>query len=417
MNSPRLPLLAVLLACSTSSLLQAQTIHLRDRGGVVQADRILMGNEGVRVIDDTSSEPALDPGAEPIDSSADSPVDSGVPAEDSSPNPAEPLGSSTGRLIPWDQVRLIDGIEDPVLAADWARWQPVADDLWRARSRLQRGDRARSEPLFERHFDRIIADPAGSELALIVAEGLLRSRLRSGAIEALLPAALETVRLRRAGFSTDRYQDLPAVLDEEFWLVPRLAPIPTRTDLDGSSMRRLLERWIDDPDPVVAGIARAYAMMHDAPDSFIENDLLQSATEPGASLLVSAVLTGSSDPDRRAIARERLDSLLAAGGSLETWREWFIGVSELREESGSLDSALIKLLSIPAVHLHRDPALAIRAISISADALEHADRADEAEVLRRELDRLDFEVAPALMPEDLATDIPSSGVVPEEETR
>ena len=413
MNSLRLLVPTMLLACSTSSMLHAQSIHLRDRGGVIQADRISMGNDGVRVIEDTPPVPVPDPEAEPTDS----PVDSSVPTEESSPDPTGPLGTSTGRLIPWDQVRLIDDIEDPVLAADWARWQPIANDLWRARTRLQRGDRALSEPLFERHFERLIADPAGSELALIVAEGLLRSRLRSGAIEALLPAALETARLRRAGFSTDRYQDLPPVLDEQFWLVPRLAPIPTRTDLDGSSMRDSLKRWIDDPDPVVAGLARAYAMMHDAPDSFIENDLLQSATEPGASLLLSAVLTGSSDPDRRAIARDRLRSLLAAGGPLEPWRAWFIGVSELHEQSASLDSALIKLLSIPAVHLHRDPALAIRAISVSADALEHAERVDEAKVLRRELERLDFDVDPALMPDDIATDIPSSGVVPEEETR
>ena len=66
MNSLRLLVPTMLLACSTSSMLHAQSIHLRDRGGVIQADRISMGNDGVRVIEDTPPVPVPDPESQEI---------------------------------------------------------------------------------------------------------------------------------------------------------------------------------------------------------------------------------------------------------------------------------------------------------------------------------------------------------------
>ncbi|MEC8818165.1 MAG: hypothetical protein VXX30_03685, partial [Planctomycetota bacterium] len=220
----------------------AETILLRDRLGTIEARLVGFEPGGARILVDAPS-PA-------------------VPLEDDPAATGPEPPSAVARVVPWDRIRGIEGIEDPVLESQWeTRWRAVSEDLWRARSRLQRGDRALAEPLFARHFDLVTSDPEGSELALVVAEGLLRSRLRSGEVESLVPAALETVRLRRAGFETDRYRALPPVIDERLWLVPRLAPVPTRVDLDPTSMRSMVRRWSEDPDEVVSGLARAYARM------------------------------------------------------------------------------------------------------------------------------------------------------------
>ncbi|OUU92478.1 MAG: hypothetical protein CBC35_07135 [Planctomycetes bacterium TMED75] len=413
-------LLSVVLGCPGAL---AETIYLRDQLGSLEVDHIAFETGGVRLINhDLISDPDQlpDESDDSLVPDPDEPAPSGEDSPSGSSPEAEMPAPVRGRLLAWDQVRSIEGIEDPVLAAEWARWQPVATDLWRARSRLQRGDRTLSAPLFERHFGLFASDLNGSEMGLIVAEGLLRSRLRSGAIEALLPAALETVRLRRAGFSTDRYQEMPPVLDEQLWLVPRLAPIPTQGNLDSKSMRSLLDRWLGSPDPVVAEIARAYARMHDPPDFLAEGIPAKSTNLSGAALLSAAIATGASDPQQRSVARDRFQSLLrtrSAGTPLDSWRGWFMGVSGILDQDSSLDVALLELLSIPALHLHDDPALSVRAIEVCADALEKNGRIDEAAVLRQEIERLDFKVDPALLPVVLGTDTSSSDVSSEEDPR
>ena len=399
------------LACTT---LHAETIHLRDQLDSVVADRIDFEPGGVRVIDEVAPSEPLGPAEGEVVSPGD---DS---SSDSIPEVPESESMSRGRLIPWDQVRSIDGMQDPSLVAIWPEWESLSEDLWRARTRLQRGDRQLAAPLFAKYFDRVAADPQGSELGLIVAEGLLRSRLRSGAVESLLPAALEVVRLRRAGYHTDRYAMLPQILDEEFWLVPQLAPVPTRPDLDPKSMRDLLRTWIDSPDPVVVQLAQAYSALHDSPQERLLTTDPVRASCPGASLLRAALRSGASDPAARESARETIEALLPDDGkehSLLPWRSWFLGTSLLIEGEADLDSALIELLALPSLYLHEDPALALRAIELSAAVLDASDRSSEANALRREIDRLEFSVPSALQPDVLSTHTPASDVVSEEETR
>ena len=403
----------LLVGVLASGTLCAETIHLRDQLGAVDAARIDFEPGGVRLINAVSAPEPLEPVDESDPLSAD-------PNSDSVSDLPVTSSFTKGRLIPWDQIRAIDGIQDPTLEVAWPQWQSLSEDLWRARTRLQRGDRVLSAPLFAKHFDRMVADPEGSELGLIVAEGLLRSRLPSGAIESLLPAALEVVRLRRAGYRTDRYDEMPSILDEQYWLVPQLAPIPTQTDLDPQAMRVLLSTWIDGPDPVVAELAQAYSALHDSPQERLVTTNLTRANSSGASLVHAALRSGCSDPAARKAARKALDAVLPVDGrasSLLPWRAWFLGTSLLFEEQAALDSALIELLSLPALHLSDDPALALRAIEVSATALDAYGRSSEASALRQEIDRLEFSVPPALQPKVLSIPTPASGVVSEEETR
>ena len=133
----------------------------------------------------------------------------------------------------------------------------------------------------------------------------------------------------------------------------------------------------------------------------------------------AALRSGCSDPAARLRARDSVTELvpLDPGSALQTWRAWFLGTSLLFEDPSEIDAALLELLSLPARHLGDDPALAVRAIMISAAVLGANERTAEAEALRQEIERLEFPVPPALEPKVLSTPIPESGMVSEEETR
>jgi len=88
---------------------------------------------------------------------------------------AQAASMAPSHLIGWDRVRRVGGVH----GADAAPYEDVADQAWRARTRLERGDAVAAEPLFEGLFEAY----AGSEgpLSVVVCEGLLRCRLRRGA--------------------------------------------------------------------------------------------------------------------------------------------------------------------------------------------------------------------------------------------
>jgi hypothetical protein len=306
--------------------------------------------------------------------------------------------SGASQLISWDMVRAIEDIDDVSTRNAWTRMQPMSEDLWRARTRLQRGDGRLAGPLFETYFDSIRTNGADTEMALIVAEGLLRSRLASGALETALPSALETIRLRRAGVQTDRYLGLPEVVDERLWVVPTLPPIAS----DPSALMALpqtLAPWMQGEDAHVAALASAYASMSG------RAHLGADATSEGAAVVRTSLDTLSRDAEVRAQARAHLEVLAdqdEAPVFIDAWRRWFVAQSNLLEDDVDLDLALIQLLHLPAIHKHSDPALASRAVASAADILEAAGRISEAGLLRRELHVSQADVRPALLPEKSA---------------
>jgi hypothetical protein len=311
-------------------------------------------------------------------------------------------------LVPWDRVRSIEDITDPSLREAWAIQQPIAEELWRARARVQRGDARLAEPLFERHFDRMMSAADDSELRLIVAEGLLRVRLARGAIEEAMPAALETIRLRRAGVTTDRYEGLTDIIDERFWLVPALPPIVTnqqQTELLPESLRL----WIEAEDPFVRAMASGYASRSGSPKS------ADAASGAGLGLLGAALDSLAPEAEVRDQARGRLVGFASAEGApswLDAWSRWFQARSLLKEPDQDIDLALLQLLNLPARHLEASPALASRAVALAADVLEEAGRLSEAALLRRELRVSQANVPPALHFESLLTDEPAQSESP-----
>ena len=154
-------------------------------------------------------------------------------------------------IVPWDHVRDVRmDPPEPTLAARLER----AEDLWRARSRLQRGDARLAEDLFVRLFEHYRGQT--HETARVVAEGLLRCRIAHGANTAATIPALEVARLHAAGIEIDTYSMLPDVFDERTLLCPHVPPAWVR-DRALTRLDRELAAYECD-EPVVNELARLY---------------------------------------------------------------------------------------------------------------------------------------------------------------
>lgn len=129
-------------------------------------------------------------------------------------------------IVGWHRVRSVEG----PLAGEAAAFEEVADDAWRAMSRLDRGDAQAAEPVFERLQD--LYRGRSGPTAAAVFEGLLRCRLRRNAQTLAVDAWLEWRRARSAADGAQWYRgnrDAEGiggiVFDEETGLVPDLPPL------------------------------------------------------------------------------------------------------------------------------------------------------------------------------------------------
>ncbi|MEM7623370.1 MAG: hypothetical protein AAF235_09220 [Planctomycetota bacterium] len=133
------------------------------------------------------------------------------------------------RRLSWDRVRALRG---PV-AADAEPMLAIGHDLWRARTRLERGDGINAEAGFERVLLAIDRRKTGeppspfgdgaSETESVASEGLLRCRLRRGAGLASVSPWLQLV--ASDGVNTSRFRGYLPLAPAETQLIPALPPI------------------------------------------------------------------------------------------------------------------------------------------------------------------------------------------------
>jgi hypothetical protein len=292
-------------------------------------------------------------------------------------------------FVPWDRVRAID-TELPI--PQYELRMSTAEDLWRARSRVERGDALLAQSLFERLFETYRGET--HETALVVAEGLLRCRLARGENAAAVIPALEAARIRRAGVTTDSYAALPPVIDDELSLCPQLAPawIESRAL---SRLERDLAEYDAQEDAVIGALARLYlraVRRHlGTPEPEDEPvDLPRGVhNEPGVELVADLVACASADSDARAGARARIErrrETLPAWA--EAWTRYAVGASLLEEDGvGRRQRGIVELLHVPVRFARRMPYLAGLALSLAAQASAADGDDDAAEVLRAELAR------------------------------
>lgn len=297
-------------------------------------------------------------------------------------------------VLGWHRVRLVTGD----LEEEFNDYRDTARDAWRAVARIERGDAAAAEPLFESLAGRYAG--AAGPTSSAISEGLLRCRLRRGAVAGGVRAWLELLRSVRDSGSTLLWAPrlrLRPVLDRETGLVPalppmwiagpELAPLASREMPDASSGREsALEAWY-----IVAARAEL-GMPTPLPGS--------GAADPsGAVAFVAQIVRArAGDSTTRAAARGilRAETLEVRSGSEDdrrwraAWAHAAIGRSLIAEpERESKLRGVAELLHVPA--LYEDAVLGLSTLCIeeSARTLVELGLMESAESLRR------YENAPA----------------------
>ncbi len=288
-------------------------------------------------------------------------------------------------VVPWDRVRRVEtaATTEPRLDERLA----AATDLWRARSRVERGDTALAEPKLERLFESLRGRT--HETALVVAEGLLRCRLaRADHVLAVVPA-LEVARLRRAKVTTSSYALLDPVYDEETALCPGLPPAWRQTDRL-EALAHDLATYDAQDDRVIAALAGLYRT---AVTQALGRPGEQGSAEappghPGVELMELLVACGGS-PDAQAGARTQLARRLPAlPGWREAWARYFLGRSLLASGTRrEREEGLLHLIHVPARFERTQPYLGALALADAASALDRDGDAEAAGRIRGVLER------------------------------
>jgi len=122
-------------------------------------------------------------------------------------------------VLPWHTVRLIESEE---VGASFDLYLSRGELLWRAKSRLLRGDIALALPLFEEAFSQLQNAKGGD--AHLAAEGLLRCQVAFGNIDQALLPWLLTLKHYEMNQPTP-FPSLAPIIDETSLLCPYLPPV------------------------------------------------------------------------------------------------------------------------------------------------------------------------------------------------
>jgi hypothetical protein len=297
--------------------------------------------------------------------------------------------SATGaeHFVTWDRVRNVErDASGPDIQVEQRR--ETAENLWRARSRLERGDAALAEPLFERLFPEYRGRT--HETALIVAEGLLRCRLARGAHDGATIPALEAMRLRRKKITTIAYSMLPPVIDDTTGLCMSLPPYWVNTP----GLARLeddLKAYDAGGDTTIAAVASLYrAAVCQQLGLPRESRADIAADQPGVALMKLLVDAGSPESAARDGARATLEKRLPELPTwAQAWARFAIGTSLLAESgTGQHHSGLVNLAWLPASFQREQPYLTALALAVMTQAFSQMAEADASATLQAELQRL-----------------------------
>lgn len=296
-------------------------------------------------------------------------------------------GDQGKAVVGWDRVREVRGEHGREAQA----FHSLSDQVWRARTRLERGDIGAAEPLLEavlaEHPD--LDGPTGA----VVWESLLRCRLRRGAMAGAVQPWLARQRVwmescgRAAGACVGGRSELGAIVDDRTGLAPMLPPIW----LPDAALLPASEGWIAAAGSDAA--VKDLAMLYRAAARYelgLNAELSQPLTGgEGVRLVHDVVLARVGDDSERGAAREALVGRLTSK-ELPAWQEaWCraaIGRSLLREQDESLRRrGVVQLLHVPARFARATPGLAGVCLAEAAAALKAMNDPGGAAAVKAEL--------------------------------
>jgi hypothetical protein len=336
---------------------------------------------------------------------------SGIRLRMDTPGVGEAPGAGVFRIVGWDRVRLVQGD-----FAEQARaFAPLADGLWRGRSRLERGDVRAAEELIEPLW-AATTDPAGPSGA-VLCETTLRVRLLRGRVAGAVLPLLMWRRIPRPTQGAEWVGGQVAsaeVIDPVWRLAPRV-PAMFHAELHAAGVR-----WLSDdatwrplggkPDDATADLVALYraAAAFEAGGglSDLPAPVLRS-TDPAVMLMGEIVAARVCSGEVRQRARAALEKRLEAIGTeppegsedaaetpwVEAWCRAAIGRSLLREtEPAQQRLGVVELLHVPARFGDSLGELAQLALADAIAALRKMGEPAAADVLAGELRRLTKEL-------------------------
>ncbi|MFZ4574248.1 MAG: hypothetical protein ACOYN0_07605 [Phycisphaerales bacterium] len=295
------------------------------------------------------------------------------------------------RVFGWDKVRDVSGPG----AGDFEQFRALADALWRARFRIERGDFGGAEPLLDAVAARYEKGVGPS--AAVVHAGLVRCRVERGAAaSAVLPwlrlvAAGEDISV--VGSVLNRGKFGAALVDQEYLLAPKLPPIW----IDLAAARALARaEWPAESEAADApSLRRASTLatlylrsLRDELGEPVSGDLPSAGGDQGVTLVRQVVAARVGSLEERAQAREGLRARLAKSPPVwvRAWVNAGIGRSLLRESAEEERLLGIGyLLEVVATTPDASEQLTGVCYAEAAVALADMGYKESAERLRREL--------------------------------
>ncbi len=302
------------------------------------------------------------------------------------------LGPPPGTLvIGWDRVKSVEGVWKERAAP----FLGSAEQAWRARTRLERGDSLSAEPLFEQLFESYRGKTGAT--AAVVAEGLLRCRLRRGAhVAAIDPWLAMLMAAPTSGLATPVFHPgwaseagLSPAVDTATGLVPALPPIW----LSWPSVEAFARQGSPEiKDSRAAGIRALYLASAKFECGEAVGVPSVGANEPGSQIVREIVLSRAGDAEQRASARKSLEERMRGSSAnptppwLEAWCRAAIGRSLVREDAADLKKlGVVELLHIPARFSTMHPYLAGMALAEASVTLRGLGDESGADTLAKEL--------------------------------
>lgn len=305
------------------------------------------------------------------------------------------LGDGSSVLLGWEQVREVRGARRP-------QFEAIRDDaraVWRAHTRLRRGDLVNAEPLLEGLMDRY-AGRAGPTSSL-VARGLLRCRLARGARAAAVEAWLATLEAERWSPADGRAPDADGLIDAATGLAPAIPPVWLDDEQSGWLSVQGAGAAIDDDDTprdrtwALGELYRISAAFETGGEGRedLSNRLAKVyelvgadlSRDPGLALVSEVVMARVGDPEQRASARRALEARLAQRP--EPWREAWVRVAIgrsliLEADEEDRRRGVVQLMHLPARLGSVSPTLASIALAQGAVTLRELGDTRGASTLR-----------------------------------
>jgi hypothetical protein len=326
-------------------------------------------------------------------------------------------------LVALDRVQSVSGPGEPLFRP----YASTATGLWRARTRMERGDLALAEEAL-----RDVLDPAEvptGPTGMVTAELVLRARLTRGWTGGALWPWLQWLHAKRQRLETPgqpqwvgQSTSAAPVVDAEMGLCPSLPPVFSAR-VNRGALEALAESpeasGVPESDPVVRELKELYlfaARWELAADNAERSAALPASrsADPGVTFVREIVQARTASPDLRAQARARLSERLANELTerslaardpratpdpprwVELWCRLGIGRSLVREEAPEQRRrGVLELVSVAARAGDSAPTFSLIALAEAAEELRSQGDTAAAEVLAAEARRIRPWISPA----------------------